>query len=338
MGYKLIDNEYLKMVVSPDYNFVFRKSNGYFHRWGKEYSDEPTRAPMPEIVDIEISEICSGGCKWCYKSNLTDGKNMTLETFKQVLDLFTPFVTQVALGIGDANTNPDLIPIMEYCREVGVVPNLTLTGLGLTPELGKRLAELAGAISVSVYPHTKALAYSTLRTLQRYGLEQVNFHLVVGTETLDHCYEVLNDVRFYDWLDPNAVVLLALKQKGRGKSYSSLDMGQFENLVDFCFEYDIPFGCDSCSAGALLEIVGDDSEFKEYIEPCESGLFSYYVDVTGTGYPCSFTEGEWAGIDLLNVKDFSKEVWQSPSIENWRYCLLCNDRNCPVYNIYGGEK
>lgn len=338
MNYKLLDSKHAKMAVSPQYNYVFSKRTGYFERWGIDKNDEPTRSPMPEIVDIEISQICSGDCTWCYKSNMTDGKNMTLETFKQVLDLFVPFVTQVALGIGDAGTNPDLVPIMEYCRAVGVIPNLTLTGIGLTPELGKQLSELAGAISVSVYPHTYRLAYATLRSLQKYGLGQVNFHLMVSNETLGFIYGILNDVVDYDWVSPNAVVLLALKQKGRGRGHTSLNMEQFEDLVNFCFEHDISFGCDSCSAGPLLEIVGEDSEFKEYIEPCESGLFSYYVDVDGVGYPCSFTEGEWAGIDLLNVKDFSKEVWNSPSIENWRDCLLCNDRNCPVYNIYGGVK
>ena len=295
--------------------------------------DEPIKAPMPEIVDIEISELCTGGCSWCYKSNLANGRNMTLETFKQVLDLFTPFVTQVALGIGDANTNPDLVPIMKYCREVGVVPNLTLTGLGLGEILCEQLTNLAGAISVSVYPHTKVLAYSTLHRLQARGLEQANFHLVVANETLGFIYEVLNDI-IDGHVQPNATVFLALKQKGRGKSMTSLSMEKFEQLVDFCFEHDLPFGCDSCSAAALLGIVGDGSKFEEYIEPCESGLFSYYVNVEGKGFPCSFTEDKWADIDLLNVKDFKKEVWDS-GLSLWRDCLLCNNRECPEYSIYG---
>lgn len=333
----VVDGKYFKLVASPNYNYVFNKKTGYFMRWGVTQDDDPVMAPMPEILDVEISEICSIGCEWCYKSNLKDGRNMTLDTFTQILSLFTPFVTQVALGIGDAHTNPDLVDIMLHCRKVGVVPNLTLTGRGLHFNLAENVAELAGAISVSVYPHTKELAYNTLRHLQSTGrIEQVNFHLMIANELLDFTYEVLNDIINSNILNPSAVVLLALKQKGRGKDLTSLSKDQFKELVDFCFEHDIPLGFDSCSASAFQNIVGEGSKFDEYIEPCESGLFSYYVNVNGVGFPCSFTEDEWEGVNLLNVKDF-KEVWNGDSLNLWRDCLLCNNRECPVYNIYGGK-
>ena len=322
-----------KIAVSTSYNYIFDKVNGRFWRWGTTKDDDPIFAPMPELLDIEISEICTGHCPWCYKSNISNGRNMSLETFGQILDLFLPFMTQVALGIGDANTNPDLVPIMKHCREEGVVPNLTLTGIGLTNELANELASLAGAISVSVYPHTIEKAYSTILWLQDLGLEQVNIHLIVAKETLDHTYQVISDVNDFDWLNPNAVVLLALKQKGRGVGLTSITQTEFKDLVDHCIG-SIPLGFDSCSASSFLDAVGS-REYDLYVEPCESGLFSYYVNVAGMGFPCSFAEGEVPGVNLLNVKDFSKEVWNNATTSQWRETLLANGRRCPIYDIYG---
>lgn len=53
------------MCRSPDYNYLFNLNNGYFLRWGKTEADDPEVAPGPEILDIEITTICDGGCPFC---------------------------------------------------------------------------------------------------------------------------------------------------------------------------------------------------------------------------------------------------------------------------------
>jgi MoaA/NifB/PqqE/SkfB family radical SAM enzyme len=81
--------------------------------------------------------------------------------------------------------------------------------------------------------------------------------------------------------------------------------------------------------------VGDHPELKSLetvIEPCESGLFSLYINVDGKAFPCSFTEfGD--GIDVTQSLDFLKDVWYSESMSAWREKLLQCNRNCPVYKI-----
>jgi len=55
-----------KNVRSLNYNYTFRYEDGYFARWGKTLVDDPDMSPFgPEILDIEISTICSQGCKFC---------------------------------------------------------------------------------------------------------------------------------------------------------------------------------------------------------------------------------------------------------------------------------
>ena len=90
----------------------------------------------------------------CYKSNTSQGKNMSLETFKKIFHKIPLNLTQIAFGIGDIDANPDLWKIMEYCRNNNynqVVPNITINGKRLTDEHIGMLAELCGAVAVSRY-------------------------------------------------------------------------------------------------------------------------------------------------------------------------------------------
>lgn len=96
----------------------------------------------------------------------------------------------------------------------------------------------------------------------------------------------------------------------------------------------INWGMDSCGSGRLLAY-GVSNHLKQFIEPCESGLFSSYFNTKGEFFPCSFVEGtkEWEqGIDLIKLNSF-KDLWQHKRVVEWRNKLLNNCRNCPVYKI-----
>ena len=84
-------------------------------------------------------------------------------------------------------------------------------------------------------------------------------------------------------------------------------------------------GFDSCSSGAVSKLL---PEYEEYIEPCESGLFSLYVNVKGEAFPCSFLEGVEAPLDL-KVLSF-EDVWNSDPLSLFRRRLLQNGRGCPL--------
>ncbi len=327
-------------IFSSTYNTLFNSETGEFIRWGLDFEDDPNYAPAPELADIEISEgDCTGKCPWCYKSNpVHSGKHMTLETFKQVLDRFPSVLTQVALGLTDLDANPDLLDIMRYCRERGVVPNFTTSGYGATPELIHETAQLAGAVAVSVYPHTQALAYQTISQYRAEGLEQTNMHLLYHADNMPFVYSVLHDIEM-GYVNPRAVVLLGLKPKGRGSDMRPLPPEEFTKLVGYCFEHKLPIGFDSCSATKFLKAlddlgIEDKEQIAQYVEPCESGLFSIYVNRAARVFPCSFTEDTFfgEGIDLLAVDNFD-EVWWHDSMVSWADNLLNNCRACPVYNI-----
>jgi len=345
--YKIIDGPHRKLLVSPHYNYQFDKQTGFFARWGATPKEDPV-CGLPEIADIEISTVCHQGCAFCYKANKATGTNMDLATFQQVFEKLPPSVTQIAFGLGSIDGNPDLWSIFTHCRAHGVIPNVTINGSRMTPERYAGLAKLCGAVAVSRYdPDT---CYNAVAALSEAGLEQVNIHQLVAEETFTDCLQVLNDAK----TDPRlkglrSIVLLALKPVQRGTVFTSLAPEKFQQLVDRALELEVGFGFDSCSAPCFLKAVAGHPQYKQFemlAEPCESTLFSIYIDVNARMFPCSFLAGGFEGIDLLTAENFLADVWNAPSTVKWREELLATTatgivegcRQCPVFNIYGEVK
>lgn len=69
MKFKMFENETTKCLRSETNNFNFNKVTGSMQRWGRTLEEDPKYAPFPEILDIEITEICNGPanklCSFC---------------------------------------------------------------------------------------------------------------------------------------------------------------------------------------------------------------------------------------------------------------------------------
>jgi hypothetical protein len=340
---KLLENKDKKIFSSTDYNYVFDKKTGYFARWGKTKEEDPQWSKYgPEIADIEISTTCKGvdgigPCKFCYKANTPNGTYMTLETFKKVFYKFNRTLTQIAFGIGDIDSNPDMWDIFDFCILNGITPNLTINGEGITDEIANKLVQRCGAIAVSFYDENKTL--DTIKKLTDLGLTQCNIHFMLSKETYDIAMSLLDKVKTDSRLEKlNAIVFLSLKSKGRAvKRYNSISEESFGILFQTALQKNVNIGFDSCSAQKAFK-ADINKQFSTFIEPCESTLFSSYVNVEGEFFPCSFIEGTegWKnGISLLDAKSMD-EVWHSSRTYAFRKDVLgCRDcsKACPVYTI-----
>ena len=338
-----IDSKHLKIIKSEDYNYFFNKRNGFMARWGKNKEDDPVMAPFPEILDIEVSTICNNGCPFCYKSNTAIGKNMSLDTFKQIMDKFkvNDFypLSQIAYGSDSSGTsNPELFDMMRYARSIGIIPNITIADI--SDSTADVLADVCGAVAVSRYKD-KNKCYDSVKKLVDRGLKYVNIHICLSVENLDMVYETLQDFNTDDRLKGVfCIVLLSLKKKGRGINHSSVSQEQFNDVVNFAFNNKVPFGFDSCSYSKFINSIKNHPEkvqMEQMAEPCESfGLFSSYINVDGRYFPCSFCDGvneDWKdGIDVLSCGSFS-EIWHNPLVEKYRQKSLSCNRECLVYSI-----
>lgn len=320
----------MKAVKSSNYNYIF--NDGEFCRWGSSFEDDPHFSPFgPEILDIEISKgYCSGNCSWCYKSNNTQNQvtNMSFDLFKDILDKFKGNLTQIAFGITDIQTNPDMWRMFEYCRENNVFPNYTCNGKNITKEIASKTRELCGAVAVSILDKNES--YDAIKL---FGNKQVNIHCMVAEERMDFALSVLDDIKEDKRLE-NITAIVFLQYKG--DKLSPISLGNHKKLVDICYDNNINYGFDSCSAPMQLRLY---PERREYIEPCESGLFSGYINCEGYFYPCSFSESKLQG---LNTEELDLNgIWYHEVIKNWRYKLLNNNcdckmnqycRVCPIYD------
>lgn len=350
MSYKILENKSKKILKSEDYNFYFDKTTGFFARWGKTQEDDPQYSPVgPEIADIEISTICSGVkgvgvCKFCYKNNTPNGENMSLETFKKLFHKLPKTITQIAFGIGDIWSNPDMWKIFDYSKENGVTPNVTVNGEGITDEIAERLVKTCGAVAVSLYDKDKT--YDTIKKLTDLGLKQVNIHYMISNETYNGALDLMKDRLEDERLSKlNAIVFLSLKPKGRAikNHFTFLSQDKFKKLVDYAFEHNIGIGFDSCSAQKFLKSVKDRENYKQLeqmSEPCESSLFSSYFNTEGKFFPCSFAEGTegWEdGIDIIsNGHKFLEDLWYNKKVVDFRNktieCRMCG-KDCPIYEL-----
>lgn len=345
----IVDTDKVKILKSDNYNFLFDKTTGYFCRWGKTQEDDgdPSQS-LPEIIDMEISTACHGvgsPCKFCYKSNNAKGEYMNFETFKKIFSKLPASITQLAAGIGDIDSNPDMWKIFDYCRQNDVIPNVTINGARMTPEYFDNLAKYCGAVACSVYD--KDLTYNAIKELTDRGMDQINIHFMISSQTIDKAYEVVNDMLTDSRLSKmNAIVFLSLKQKGNAKTgFTQLSQDKFNDLCKYAISKKIRFGFDSCSSRKFFNYLDSDNsltdEFKEQmnqcIEPCESSMYSSYVAVDGKYYPCSFCEGvneDWKdGISVLDCDDFLTDIWYSEKTQKFKNHLLSCNRDCPIYKI-----
>ena len=343
---ELIENKKLKQLKSKDYNFIFDKTDGYFIRCGANaHDDSNLEKSMPEIADIEITTICTGvgtPCKFCYKGNTAKGENMSFETFKKVFAKLPKTITQIAFGIGDIDANPDMIAIFAYCRTHGVIPNVTVNGYKMTAGWYNVLSELCGAVAVSYYD--KDSCYNTIKELTDRGMKQINIHFMISEETYEKALDLFSDAKSDPRLAKlNAIVFLSLKKKGRAtKGFNRLSEEKFKELSMKALNEGISIGFDSCSASKFLKAV-EKSEFyervKDYIEPCESGVYSSYINVKGEYFPCSFIEGteDWeTGLSVQDSDDFLNDIWWHAKTEDFRNRVInCRDNciGCPTYDI-----
>ena len=338
---KILESSNNKIVTSEKYNYIFNKDTGYFARWGETRDEDPEFSPYgPEILDLEISDGDCFNCKFCYKGNKTGqaSTHMTLEQFKTVLSKFPRTLTQIAFGITKLHANPDFFKILEYSKSKGIIPNFTMKGLEVIDDTTASLiAATCGAVAVSIDMSHKNLGYDLIKKLTDAGMTQVNIHHMLAEETLDQAKEIVNDMKNDPKLSKmNAIVFLQFKNKATGNSFgkdqfhSIKSITEYARLINFCESMQINYGFDSCSAPLFMKSSVNERQIQ-FAEPCESGLFSSYVNCHGDFFPCSFSEGEgtWTeGLSVLNCKDFMEDIWYHPRVVKWREALMSSSKNC----------
>jgi len=130
-----------------------------------------------------------------------------------------------------------------------------------------------------------------------------------------------------------SLTFLTLKPKGVRNTYHRItDEKKIKKLLNESVKSGLMIGFDTCASSSIKRI---DPKNTYLLRGCEASLFSLHCNVDGFIFPCSFLEGEegYPGINLLEVKDFLKDVWMHEDLRNFRKTLLSKGRKCPKWNL-----
>ena len=203
----------------------------YMRRLG--YKDSPlwhgrqSHLSAPTEVHFSITNICPLGCRHCSsdaRDEADERGEMTTEAIKQALDVLASMqVFHVALGGGELFARPDAIEIAEYAASLGIVPNATINGYYMDPELARQ-CRVFGQVNVSLdgvgerYALVRGVdnfdrADRAIGLLKEAGVS-TGVNCVVTRANFDHLEEV---VSYADERGLSEVLFLRLKPSGRAQ-------------------------------------------------------------------------------------------------------------------------
>lgn len=110
-----------KHYRNGNYTVHFNLSNGTKIR---ENNLDFFRADFPESMDIKICNRCDLGCPMCHENSTKDGAigDIMSESF---IDKLHPY-TELAIGGGNPIEHPDLVPFLEKCKRLNLIPSMTV--------------------------------------------------------------------------------------------------------------------------------------------------------------------------------------------------------------------
>lgn len=274
-----------------DYHFVADAKTGVTMRWGKTIQDNPTFAPVPELADISISNHCTKGCDFCYRSSSNNREWMSVEDYCHVLDnMHHPQygnVFQVALGGGEPLEHPDFIRIIDETVRREIVPNFTTNGLHLTEDICKSIQGKLGAVALSA-TSIDEISVKTVEMLRCFGIE-TNVHYVLSSKNIVEATGIAKGLFNKRLEKVNAVIFLTYKPAGRGSVRGVVTRGEkFDDFIEAIGDKNIKrpkLGFDACFVPMLLSRSVVSSAL---VDCCEGGFFSVYVDHKKNVSPCSF--------------------------------------------------
>lgn len=294
---------------------LFNPKNGLLVRTnlldenGKETNELPQSRYLPELIDIGIMGHCSNGITCanfgivCYQGK-EQRNNLPFSKYKKILKQIRGYTFQVALGgKGDPNKHEKFKKILKYTRKMGIIPNLTTSGLGITDSEITSIKKYCGAVAVSFYSRLNEKGEESnsecIGLINKFKNDIItNIHYVINQFTVKDAIERLRHDNFPNGI--NGVIFLLYKPAENMNSgrYDVSDK-ELKEFFDVIFKNRHPFkiGFDTCFTPLLIAY---NSKLRENasVQHCESGRFSCYISSDFKLFDCSFRQHENDGIDL----------------------------------------
>jgi MoaA/NifB/PqqE/SkfB family radical SAM enzyme len=308
---------------SINYNFFGDTQSGVTMRWASSVGNNPGYAPWPELADISISNHCSKGCDFCYRESSENNSFMSAEQYEKVLDSLHSErwgnVFQVALGGGEPLEHPDFKKIIEITNKKGIVANFTTNGVYLDNEMICFLKGKIGALAISA-ASINDLSIEKMQLLKQNGIK-TNIHFILDNNSVSQAIRILKGKYNEVLKSANGVIFLTYKPKGRAVSGKCLkmnaDMNKFIKLINKN-KCACSIGFDACFVPILMKYTEVN---VDYIDSCECGFFSVYIDEKMNVKPCSFADNNKF---TYNLNKYGMQVIWGKKYDLYRKEILKN--------------
>ncbi len=285
------------------------------------------RLSAPTEVHVMTTERCPAGCPSCYVDSTMQSAEPPTEVWKNALqELADAGVFHIAMGGGEALLRDDLFELAQWARELGMVPNLTTSGIGMTREIAAA-CKVFGQVNVSldgvgdIYVRSRGYdgadrALRALSWLSDAGVPcGINLVLHKGTwDALDDTVAAAANAGAHE------VEILRFKPAGRAHdTYDTwrLDADQRRALMPrlvglmkawphLNIKVDcsmVPFLCASSPPPELLDMFG--------VVGCEAGNMLSAIRADGRATACSFIEESPGDAGSLI------EQWRGDELSKW---------------------
>lgn len=237
----------------------------------------------PESMDIKITNKCDMGCAFCHENSTVDGLHGDIMNLK-FIETLLPY-TELALGGGNPLTHPDLVPFLEKCKSLKLIPSMTINQVHfMKPEYAGLINKLVS--EKLIYGLGISLTRATdefIAKVKKYPNAVI--HIINGVQPLTEVRKLY---------DQNLkVLILGYKMFRRGIEYFSeaVDSAKTEyyaELADMTKRFDV-VSFDNLALNQLeVKRLLTDDEWNEFFMG-NDGSHTMYIDCINKQYARSST-------------------------------------------------
>ena len=284
----------------------------------------------PTEVHVGVTDHCTASCTGCYLGTRPGRDDREPDGWRAHLEALAEMgVFEVALGGGEALHGDLPFEMARYARELGLIPNLTTSGLGVSEDKARRLADVMGQVNISLdglgdtYRAVRGWSGAEvgLRALRRlvHAGARVGVNTVVVRQNVNDLMEMANalstlGIEEWQWL--------RFKPSGRGVDLYDrmrLTAAQRASLWPLALRIQRESGLKIRFDCAMVPHLVEHQPPVEALQMlgvsgCPGGESLWTVSARGEWLPCSFAEGLGSGGEGTLA-----ERWRTdPALVAWR--------------------